>query len=43
MSRDTADDIFSEGYLDAFYRAHVAPRRSNVDEDIAAIEAEIRK
>ena len=42
-----ADDFFSEGYLDAFYRAHVASSRTrgsnNLDEDIAAIEAEIRK
>lgn len=41
--RHQPDDIFSEGYLEAFYKAHVAPRRSNVDEDIAAIEAEIKK
>lgn len=39
----TDEDIFSDTYLDAFYRAHVASRRGNLDEDIAAIEAEIRK
>lgn len=43
MSRNHIDEIFSEGYIEAFYKAHVAPRRSNVDEDIAAIEAEIKK
>ena len=37
------DDMFSESYLEAFYRAHVASRRGSLDEDIAAIEAEIRK
>lgn len=37
------EDIFSEGYLDEFYKAHVASRRSSLDEDIAAIEAEISK
>ena len=37
------DDIFSEGYLDEFYKTHVASRRSSLDEDIAAIEAEITK
>ena len=39
------EDIFSDGYLDAFYKAHVAARngRGNLDDDIAAIEAEIRK
>lgn len=39
------EDIFSDSYLDAFYKAHVAARsgRGNLDEDIAAIEAEIRK
>lgn len=39
----TIEDIFSEGYLEAFYKAHVASRRSSVDDDIAAIEAEIKK
>ncbi len=43
MSNGKVDDIFSEGYLEAFYKAHVAPRRSNIDDDIAAIEAEIKK
>ncbi len=43
MARNAKEDIFSDSYLDAFYRAHVAPRRGNIDEDIAAIEAEIRK
>ena len=39
-----AEDILSDSYLDAFYKAHVAAsRRSSLDEDIAAIEAEIRK
>lgn len=37
------EDIFSEGYLDEFYKTHVASRRSSLDEDIAAIEAEIMK
>jgi hypothetical protein len=39
------EDIFSDSYLDAFYKAHVAARsgRGNLDEDIAAIEAEIHK
>ena len=37
------EDMFSATYLDAFYKAHVASRRGNLDEDIAAIEAEIRK
>lgn len=37
------EDIFSESYMDAFYKAHVASRRGNLDEDIAALEAEIRK
>lgn len=38
------EDFFSDNYLDAFYRAHVATRtRGNLDEDIAAIEAEIKK
>lgn len=38
------EEIFSDGYLEAFYKAHVAAsRRSSLDEDIAAIEAEIRK
>ena len=41
------DEFFSEGYMDAFYKAHVASSRTrgsnNLDEDIAAIEAEIRK
>ena len=37
------DDMFSESYLEAFYRAHVASRRGSLDEDISAIEAEIRK
>ncbi len=43
MARNVQEDIFSDTYLDAFYRAHVASRRGNIDEDIAAIEAEIRK
>ena len=48
LSKDMAtiawqEDIFSDSYLDAFYRAHIAPRRGNLDDDIAAIEAEIRK
>lgn len=42
-----SEEFFSESYLDAFYEAHVASTRSrgsgNLDEDIAAIEAEIRK
>ena len=38
------EEFFSDTYLDAFYRAHVASRiRGNLDEDIAAIEAEIKK
>ena len=37
------DDMFSDSYLEAFYRAHIASRRGSLDEDIAAIEAEIRK
>lgn len=37
------EDIFSDTYLDAFYKAHVASRRGNIEEDIAAIEAEIQK
>lgn len=41
------EEFFSERYLDAFYEAHVASSRSrgsgNLDEDIAAIEAEIKK
>lgn len=38
------DDIFSDGYLDQFYKTHVATsRRTSIDEDIAAIEAEINK
>ena len=43
------EEFFSESYLDAFYNAHVASSRSRggttgtLDEDIAAIEAEIRK
>lgn len=41
------EEFFSESYLDAFYEAHVASSRSRgagtLDEDIAAIEAEIRK
>lgn len=39
------EDMFTDSYLDAFYKAHVAARngRGNLDEDIAAIEAEIRK
>ena len=36
------DDMFSDSYLEAFYRAHIASRRGSLDEDIAAIEAEIR-
>ena len=40
----TGDDFFSDTYLDAFFRAHVASKtRGNLDEDIAAIEAEIKK
>jgi len=42
-----SDEFLSEGYLDAFYEAHVASSRTRssgaLDEDIAAIEAEIRK
>ena len=41
-----SEDIFSDSYLDAFYKAHVAARnggRGSIDEDIAAIEAELRK
>jgi hypothetical protein len=42
-----SEEFFSESYLDAFYKAHVASTRTrgsgNLDEDIAAIEAEIRK
>ncbi len=38
------EDFLSEKYMDTFYRAHVASRtRGDLDEDIAAIEAEIRK
>ena len=38
------DEMFTDSYLEAFYKAHVASRRSSsLDEDIAAIEAEIRK
>ena len=41
------EDILSDSYLDAFYKAHVAAGRGggrgSLDEDIAAIEAEIRK
>lgn len=41
------DEFFSEGYMDAFYKAHVESTRTRglgtLDEDIAAIEAEIRK
>lgn len=38
------EDFLSEKYMEAFYKAHVASRaRANIDEDIAAIEAEIRK
>lgn len=41
------DEFFSESYMDAFYKAHVASSRARgsgaLDEDIAAIEAEIRK
>lgn len=39
------EDIFSDSYLDAFYKAHVAARngRGSLDDDIAAIEAEILK
>ena len=43
MMRSAEEDIFSDSYLDAFYKAHVASRRGNLDDDIAAIEAEIRK
>lgn len=42
-----SEEFFSESYMDAFYKAHVASTRSrgsgNLDEDIAAIEAEIKK
>ena len=42
-----SQEFFSESYLDAFYKAHVASTHSRgsgtLDEDIAAIEAEIRK
>ena len=38
------EEIFTDSYLEAFYKAHVASRRSSsLDEDIAAIEAEITK
>lgn len=40
------EDIFSESYLDAFYKTHVAARSGrggSLDEDIAAIEEEILK
>lgn len=41
------EEFFSESYLDAFYKAHVASSRTRgpgtLDDDIAAIEAEIRK
>ena len=46
MASHLNEDIFSDSYLDAFYKAHVAGRsgsRGSLDEDIAAIEAEIRK
>ena len=46
LREDPSDeDMFTESYLDAFYKAHVAARngRGNLDDDIAAIEAEIRK
>ena len=39
------EDILSESYLDAFYKAHVVSRRGpgGIEDDIAAIEAEIQK
>ena len=44
MLQFPGEDFFSDTYLDAFYRAHVATRnRGSLDEDIAAIEAEIKK
>ncbi len=45
MATLVADELFSDSYLDAFYKAHVASSRSrgSLDDDIAAIEAEIRK
>ena len=46
LREDSSDvDMFTESYLDAFYKAHVAARngRGSLDDDIAAIEAEIRK
>ena len=37
-------EFFSDSYLEKFYNAHVASsRRASLDEDIAAIEAEINK
>ena len=38
------EEFFSDRYMEAFYKAHVASRtRGDLDEDIAAIEAEIKK
>ena len=42
-----SNEFFSESYMEAFYKAHIASTRTHdsgaLDEDIAAIEAEIRK
>lgn len=42
-----SDDFFSDRYMDAFYEAHIASSKTrgstDLDDDIAAIEAEIRK
>ena len=43
MYVNPSEEMFTESYLEAFYKAHVASRRGNIDEDIAAIEAEIKK
>ncbi len=38
------EDFLSDKYMETFYKAHVASRtRGSIDEDIAAIEAEIKK
>lgn len=38
------EDFLSDRYMEAFYKAHVGSRtRADIDEDIAAIEAEIKK
>lgn len=38
------EDFLSEKYMETFYKAHVVSKaRGSLDEDIAAIEAEIRK